>query len=108
MKESLTDKVRSSCKAVSEQSVHVQVNYDYIQPYASLLPSITLADTEVLAKSGTLTGVFTYAGYLTHKQHMDGYVLILNQQKNTRDQLLNLLIELYNRKTGVRGWPEKR
>ena len=38
MEDSLTDKVRSSCKAVAEQAAHVQVNYDYIQPYASLLP----------------------------------------------------------------------
>lgn len=38
MEESLTDRVRSSCKAVAEKAVHVQVNYDYVQPYASLLP----------------------------------------------------------------------
>jgi len=39
MEDSLTDKVRSSCKAVAEKAIHVQINYDYIQPYASLLPA---------------------------------------------------------------------
>ncbi len=38
MAESLIEKVRSSCEAVAEYATHVQINYDYIQPYASLLP----------------------------------------------------------------------
>jgi len=38
MEDSLLEKVRSSCKAVAEKATQVQINYEYIQPYASLLP----------------------------------------------------------------------
>jgi hypothetical protein len=46
--------------------------------------------------------VYAYAGYFIHERQVDGYVLILNQKKNTRDRLLGLLTQLYNRKIEVK------
>ena len=75
---------------------------DSFRPYAFLLPRIGKGNTEIVTKSGTLTGVYAYAGYFIHEQQLDGYVLILNQKKNSRDLLLGLLTELYNRKVADR------
>lgn len=57
---------------------------DAFQPHAGLLRQ----REGVLVKSGTLKGVYNYSGYLA-----DGssFVLMLNQQKNTRKQILALL-----------------
>lgn len=51
-------------------------------PYRGLLP----VEKGVRLKSGTLTGVYNYAGYLP-----DGrlFVIMLNQPQNTRDLVLN-------------------
>jgi D-alanyl-D-alanine carboxypeptidase/D-alanyl-D-alanine-endopeptidase (penicillin-binding protein 4) len=57
------------------------------KPYVQLLPQIN----NVYVKSGTLTGVYSYAGYFPAKGKMDSVVLILNQQQNTRHALLKEL-----------------
>ncbi len=45
-----------------------------------------------LIKSGTLTGVYSYAGYMPGRNHeLDGFVIILNQKENRRGRLLGLL-----------------
>ena len=64
---------------------------DLFSPYAHLLPT----RGGRLLKSGTLTGVYAYAGYFTNGPSLDPFVLILNQPKNTRDQLLDLLEQRY-------------
>ncbi|MCB2183069.1 MAG: D-alanyl-D-alanine carboxypeptidase [Desulfobulbaceae bacterium] len=46
-------------------------------------------------KSGTLTGVYSYAGYFKMENQLDPFVLILNQRKNSRDQALNFLEKIY-------------
>lgn len=56
-------------------------------PYADLLAS----DDGVRLKSGTLAGVFSYAGYFKGRQDLQPFVLILNQRKNTRDTVLKIL-----------------
>jgi D-alanyl-D-alanine carboxypeptidase/D-alanyl-D-alanine-endopeptidase (penicillin-binding protein 4) len=56
-------------------------------PYADLLAS----DGGVRLKSGTLAGVFSYAGYFKGRQGLQPFVLILNQRKNTRDTVLKIL-----------------
>jgi D-alanyl-D-alanine carboxypeptidase/D-alanyl-D-alanine-endopeptidase (penicillin-binding protein 4) len=66
-------------------------------PYGSLLrerPGEGLQPT-ILIKSGTLTGVYSYAGYFMNNNHLDSFVLILNQERNSREQLFKLLTTLY-------------
>lgn len=57
------------------------------KPHAGLLPF----ENGCLRKSGTMTGVYGYAGYFAGERGLDSFVLILNQPKNTRDQVLELL-----------------
>jgi len=62
------------------------------KPYARLLPEMR----GQLVKSGTLTGVYSYAGYLRDDSgRLDSFVLILNQKRNSRDQLLDKIIHLH-------------
>ncbi len=63
---------------------------DAFRPHAALLP----ARDQRLLKSGTLTGVYAYAGYLRQGERLDRLVIILNQGKNTREQILDLLEEI--------------
>ena len=42
-------------------------------------------------KSGTLTGVYNYAGYIKTAGGLRSFVIMLNQQKNHRDAILALL-----------------
>jgi len=58
------------------------------KPHAHLLP----LDKGRRLKSGTLTGVYAYAGYFPAANGgLDPFVLILNQPRNTRDRVLELL-----------------
>lgn len=57
------------------------------RPYHSLLSN----KRETFVKSGTLTGVYNYAGYIETEKGLRPFVIILNQKKNHRDKLLNLL-----------------
>ena len=57
------------------------------RPYSSLLPE----DSGRLLKSGTLTGVYSYAGYLKSSGKLHSFVIMLNQPVNTRKQILALL-----------------
>lgn len=45
----------------------------------------------ILVKSGTLSGVSNYAGYIKTASGLRPFVIILNQQENYRDRILNLL-----------------
>ncbi|MDD5758207.1 MAG: D-alanyl-D-alanine carboxypeptidase, partial [Desulfobulbaceae bacterium] len=56
-------------------------------PYAHLLPKMQ----DRLLKSGTLTGVYSYAGYFVNGADLDPFVLILNQSTNVRSQVLDRL-----------------
>ncbi|MFH7319346.1 D-alanyl-D-alanine carboxypeptidase/D-alanyl-D-alanine-endopeptidase [Desulfurivibrio sp. D14AmB] len=64
---------------------------ELFRPYAQLLP----ADQGRLLKSGTLTGVYAYAGYFNNGGTLDPFVLILNQSANRRDRALELLEKHY-------------
>ncbi len=59
------------------------------RPWAKLLRK----RRNILLKSGTMpkSGVFSYAGYFTNQKKQTPYALLLNQQKNTRNQLLQQL-----------------
>ncbi|MDR0306739.1 MAG: D-alanyl-D-alanine carboxypeptidase [Chitinispirillales bacterium] len=49
-----------------------------------------------LAKSGTLTGVSNYAGYIKTEKGLRPYVIMLNQREPNRDKVLDLLVQ-YNK-----------
>jgi D-alanyl-D-alanine carboxypeptidase/D-alanyl-D-alanine-endopeptidase (penicillin-binding protein 4) len=57
------------------------------RPHARLLA----VDQGRLIKSGTLTGVYCYAGYLPGGQGANAFVVMLNQPENRRDRIVNLL-----------------
>lgn len=61
------------------------------KPYAHTLPF----EKGRLIKSGTLTGVYSYAGYFKNNSRLDNFVIILNQKENYRDSVLNLLEKIY-------------
>jgi len=67
---------------------------DSFKSYAKLLQQV---DGKFL-KSGTLKGVYSYAGYFIQKEKLDSFVLILNQEINNRDHLLQLLEEMYRKR----------
>ncbi len=62
-------------------------------------PNAELLDWKkgVLLKSGTLTGVYNYAGYLKTATGYRPFVILLNQKKNQRDKILKLLIQYNHR-----------
>lgn len=62
------------------------------KPYINTLP----VDNGACIKSGTLNGVYSYAGYLKNKNDYDSFVIILNQKKNNRDRVLKLLKKAYS------------
>jgi D-alanyl-D-alanine carboxypeptidase/D-alanyl-D-alanine-endopeptidase (penicillin-binding protein 4) len=55
--------------------------------HAELLP----ANGTALVKSGTLSGVYNYAGYIKTSRGLRPFVIILNQRRNTRDSILKVL-----------------
>lgn len=54
------------------------------KPYVSLMQE----KKDVSLKSGTLTGVYNYAGYFPDGRQ---FVILLNQEANTRDNIINTL-----------------
>jgi len=61
------------------------------RPYMHTLP----LDKGRYIKSGTLKGVYSYAGYLKGKDAYNSFVIILNQQKNNRNRVLDILERAY-------------
>jgi len=61
---------------------------DAFKPYFDM---IAKSHGNILVKSGTLTGVYSYAGYFVEKNKKNSFVIMLNQKRNTRSQLLELL-----------------
>jgi D-alanyl-D-alanine carboxypeptidase/D-alanyl-D-alanine-endopeptidase (penicillin-binding protein 4) len=69
---------------------------DFLKPYGALLPSTEIHGRKLFVKSGTLSGVFSYAGYFVDGNRLDSFVLILNQKNNSREHLLSRMTEFYN------------
>lgn len=63
------------------------------RPFRYLLPE----KDDMLIKSGTLTGVYCYAGYFITGRSSDPFVIMLNQYQNTRQKVLNALNSAYLR-----------
>jgi D-alanyl-D-alanine carboxypeptidase/D-alanyl-D-alanine-endopeptidase (penicillin-binding protein 4) len=61
------------------------------KPYADLLKT----KEGIPLKSGSLSGVHCYAGYFTNENGLDPFVILLNQQENTRDRILAMLQTLH-------------
>ena len=57
------------------------------RPHATLLPE----EDGVLAKSGTLTGVYNFAGYIRGRDGLYPFVILTNQASNRRGEILRLL-----------------
>jgi D-alanyl-D-alanine carboxypeptidase/D-alanyl-D-alanine-endopeptidase (penicillin-binding protein 4) len=57
------------------------------KPHAGLLPT----KERYFLKSGTLTGVYNYAGYIKTEYGLRSFVIMLNQGNNHRDAILRLL-----------------
>jgi len=60
---------------------------EVFKPYADLLPEVD----GVLRKSGTLTGVYNFAGYFLGPDGLYPFVIITNQEVNNRAEILRLL-----------------
>jgi D-alanyl-D-alanine carboxypeptidase/D-alanyl-D-alanine-endopeptidase (penicillin-binding protein 4) len=60
---------------------------EVFSPIADLLPEVNGA----LRKSGTLTGVYNFAGYLTGPDGLYPFVIMTNQTDNNRAEILQLL-----------------
>ncbi len=63
---------------------------EYFRPRADLLPR----KGNALVKSGTLSGVYNYAGYVETADGLRPFVIILNQPGNHRDTILSILAKL--------------
>lgn len=68
----------------------IQVLQEF-RKYNDLLP----LKHNIPLKSGTMEGVYSYAGFLGQEKDAPAFVLILNQEKNNRDALLNQLLQTY-------------
>jgi D-alanyl-D-alanine carboxypeptidase/D-alanyl-D-alanine-endopeptidase (penicillin-binding protein 4) len=60
---------------------------EVFKPYADLLPEVD----GVLRKSGTLTGVYNFAGYIRRPDGLYPFVILTNQAANNRAEILRLL-----------------
>lgn len=60
---------------------------EVFKPYANLLPEVD----GVLRKSGTLTGVYNFAGYIRGPDGLYPFVILTNQAVNNRAEILRLL-----------------
>lgn len=60
---------------------------EVFKPYADLLPEVD----GVLRKSGTLTGVYNFVGYIRGNDGLYPFVILTNQTANNRAEILRLL-----------------
>jgi D-alanyl-D-alanine carboxypeptidase/D-alanyl-D-alanine-endopeptidase (penicillin-binding protein 4) len=67
------------------------------RPYRLLLPQ----KNGMNIKSGTLTDVYTYAGYFNSPESSDPFVIMLNQTENSRQRVLESLHQKYRQSMQV-------
>ena len=60
------------------------------EEHAELLPEVN----GVLRKSGTLTGVYNFAGYIPRADGLYPFVILTNQAANNRADILRLLLRI--------------
>ncbi|NNK95767.1 MAG: D-alanyl-D-alanine carboxypeptidase/D-alanyl-D-alanine-endopeptidase [Desulfobacterales bacterium] len=71
---------------------------EVFKPYGFLLPK----NSHGFIKSGTMSDVYSYAGYFSSQERLDPFVILLNQNRNTREELLVKLHRLYQEYVGDR------
>lgn len=69
------------------------------RPYRLLLPR----KNGMNIKSGTLTDVYTYAGYFNSPESADPFVIMLNQTENSRERVLEALHKNYRQSEQIKG-----
>jgi len=67
----------------------------HFKPHSDLLN----LKNKILIKSGTLTGVYNYAGYFVTQKGLRPFVIMTNQKKNHRNRILKLLHQYSKQKT---------
>lgn len=72
--------------STAEGMIHI---LEAFKPYAELLTETN----GVYYKSGTLTGVYNFAGYILRSDGLYPFVILTNQNRNNRDTILQLLKE---------------
>ncbi len=70
-------------------NVMIEILENRKEQLSGILPS----KHNALVKSGTLSGVSNYAGYIQTEKGLRPFVIMLNQKSANRDKILNLLIE---------------
>lgn len=75
-------------RITSAQMLHILIRFS---KYSDLLQH----RNDVYIKSGTLTGVYCYAGYMVAPSGLFPFVILLNQESNNRDLLLKELKETF-------------
>ena len=78
--------ISRSNKVTGNVMIHIMEKF---RGHANLLSS----KKGIPLKSGTLTGVHNYAGYIKTSKGLRPFVIILNQKRFTRDKILGLLDE---------------
>nr|MBF0220675.1 D-alanyl-D-alanine carboxypeptidase [Desulfobulbaceae bacterium] len=71
-------------KLTPEAMLRILENF---KPYSNLLPR----ENSLSIKSGTLKGVYSYAGYVNNDSAPAPFVIMLNQKRNTRDAIIRKL-----------------
>jgi D-alanyl-D-alanine carboxypeptidase/D-alanyl-D-alanine-endopeptidase (penicillin-binding protein 4) len=66
---------------------------ELFKPYSTLLKR----QNNILLKSGTMKDVYCYAGYFPQGNHLIPFAILLNQPKNNRYQVLEILHAAVNR-----------
>ncbi|MBM89052.1 MAG: hypothetical protein CMQ41_11815 [Gammaproteobacteria bacterium] len=73
-------------RVTAEGMMHI---LEAFKPYADLLPEVN----GFLYKSGTMTGIYNFAGYIPRPDGLYPYVIMTNQNTNNRDKILQVLAE---------------
>ncbi len=60
---------------------------DLFKPFSTLLK----CQENILVKSGTMRDIYCYAGYFVQKDRLFPFAVLLNQRKNTRQRVLEIL-----------------
>ncbi len=74
-------------RATAEAMVHILQSFE---PYNDLLTETN----GVLRKSGTLTGVYNFAGYIPHEGELYPFAILTNQARNNRATILRELVSI--------------
>lgn len=76
-----------------KNKVTADVMIGILERRRDLLSDILPLKSGALVKSGTLSGVSNYAGYIRTEAGLYSFVIMLNQKSNYRDRILDLLKE---------------